>query len=99
VTQRPETRGLLWPSKLALLERLPRSILWVGPTDGDIARRLVARGGAGVFAPGDATGVAAWVEHVYLHPAAPDPPLTGEPGVEEGCATWEKWFREIARDL
>ena len=38
VTQRPETRGLLWPSKLALLERLPRPVLFVGPTDGSHRR-------------------------------------------------------------
>ena len=61
VTQRPETRGLLWPSKLALLERLPRPVLYVGPEDGDIARRLRARGHAGVFAIGQATAVAEWV--------------------------------------
>ena len=65
VTQRPETRGLLWPSKLALLERLPRPILFVGPEDGAIARRLRARGNAGVFAPGQAEAVAQWIEDVF----------------------------------
>ena len=52
VTQRPETQGLLWPSKLAALEKLPRPLLFVGPPEGAIARRLQARGEAGVFEPG-----------------------------------------------
>lgn len=58
-TQRPETQGLLWPSKLALMRDVGRPILWIGPTDGAIARLL---NGAGVFSPGDAEGVAAWLE-------------------------------------
>ena len=61
-TQRPETRGLLWPSKLALLERLPRPVLYVGPVDGAIANRLRRRAGTGIFAPGQAEEVAAWIE-------------------------------------
>ena len=65
VTQRLETRGLLWPSKLALLERLPRPVLFVGPTEGAIANRLRARGDAGVFAPGESEAVACWIEDVF----------------------------------
>ena len=68
VTQRPETRGLLWPSKLALLERLPRPILYVGPPDGAIAQRLRSRGTAGTFAPGQAVAVADWIEELYHCP-------------------------------
>ena len=62
VTQRPETRGLLWPSKLALVASLPRPILWVGPPDGAIARDLARLPQAGIFAPGDAAGVVRWLE-------------------------------------
>ena len=62
VTQKPETCGLLWPSKLALVTALPRPILWVGPTDRAIARELKGMPQAGVFAPGDADGVAKWLE-------------------------------------
>ena len=40
VTQIPATRGCLWPSKLGLVLTLPRPILWVGATDGVIAREL-----------------------------------------------------------
>jgi hypothetical protein len=62
VTQLPAAQGLLWPSKLSLLLSLPRPILWVGPTDGAIARTLRAVPHAVVFAPGDATAVAGWLQ-------------------------------------
>ncbi len=61
VTQRPETCGLLWPSKLALVTSLPRPLLWVGPADRAIARDLATLPQAGIFGPGDAAGVASWV--------------------------------------
>lgn len=51
VTQRPETAGCLWPSKLALALRLDRPVLWVGATDGGIAGTVRAAGHA-VVAPG-----------------------------------------------
>ncbi len=60
-TQRPETRGLLWPSKLALATLLPRPVLWVGPVDGAVAHWLTATTDCGIFAPGNAEGVAAFV--------------------------------------
>jgi hypothetical protein len=61
VTQKPETCGLLWPSKLALVTALPRPILWVGPADRAIARDLAALPQAGIFRPGDAAGIARWL--------------------------------------
>jgi colanic acid biosynthesis glycosyl transferase WcaI len=61
VTQKAEVCGMLWPSKLALILALPRPILFVGPVDGDIGRSLRALPHAGVFAPGDARGVASWL--------------------------------------
>ncbi len=60
-TQLPAARGLLWPSKLALMLTLPRPILFVGPVDGAIAADLRGLAHAGVFAPGDAEGVARWI--------------------------------------
>ncbi len=60
-TQLPAVRGLLWPSKLALMLTLPRPILFVGSTDGAIARELRGFAHAGTFAPGDAEGVAGWI--------------------------------------
>jgi colanic acid biosynthesis glycosyl transferase WcaI len=62
VTQRPETRGLLWPSKLGLVTALARPILFIGPTEGAIAAELRAFPHAGIFAPGDSIGVAGWLE-------------------------------------
>jgi glycosyltransferase involved in cell wall biosynthesis len=62
VTQLPEVRGLLWPSKLALLLGLPRRILFIGPREGAIASLLAARPESGVFAPGDFAAVARWLE-------------------------------------
>lgn len=61
VTQLPAAQGLLWPSKLGLILALPRPILWVGPTDGAIARQLRSLPQTGVFAPGEAQQVADWL--------------------------------------
>jgi hypothetical protein len=61
-TQRPEVAGLLWPSKLALLDLLPRPIVWIGPLDGAIAGLLRGRPGLNaIFAPDDTRGLAAWL--------------------------------------
>jgi len=60
-TQLPAVRGLLWPSKLALMLTILRPLLFVGPPDGAIAAELRALPHAGVFAPGDAEGVARWI--------------------------------------
>jgi hypothetical protein len=61
-TQRPETCGLLWPSKLALLKHLPRPLVWVGPREGAIATLLEREQPlAVVFAPGEAGALAAWL--------------------------------------
>jgi len=61
VTQKIGTQGLLWPSKLALAMDLERPILWVGPK-GAISALLGKSASAGIFEPGDATGIANWVE-------------------------------------
>ena len=61
-TQREATRGLLWPSKLALLQTLPRPIVWVGAPAGAIAASLRSHSGLnGVFVPGDAEHLAQWL--------------------------------------
>lgn len=63
-TQKVETQGLLWPSKLAVLKHLNRPILWIGPTEGGIARMLQKNHPrAGLFAPGDCQGVTAWLRN------------------------------------
>ena len=61
VSQLPAAQGLLWPSKLALVMSLPRSILFVGPVDGAIAAELRRFPHAGIFSPGDADAVAEWI--------------------------------------
>ena len=95
VTQRPETRGLLWPSKLALLERLPRPLLFVGPADGAIARALRERGNAGVFSPGQAEAVAQWIAEQYHGGAASDAgPSRALPTFAEQSGLLQSWLLE-----
>jgi hypothetical protein len=60
-TQKPEASSLVWPSKLALMLDLPRRIAWVGRTDGAVAALLRTGEDNGVFAPGDAAGLARWL--------------------------------------
>ena len=97
-TQRPETRGLLWPSKLALLARLPRPLLYVGPVEGAIADRLRRRAGAAVFAPGQAEAVAAWVEScqrgIVDHANAGE--VTASTTLVEKCRQLESWLSACA---
>ncbi|MDP9292604.1 MAG: glycosyltransferase family 4 protein [Verrucomicrobiota bacterium] len=65
VTQRPEARGLVWPSKLALLLDLARPILWIGENDGAIAQTLSQAGTSGIFQPREPGKVAEWIEAQY----------------------------------
>ncbi len=85
VTQRPQTQGLLWPSKLALIRTLPGRILFVGPPNGAIADELRRLPQAGIFAPGDAEKIADWLED--------SPPMT--PVISDAAAVraagLEKW--------
>ncbi len=85
VTQKPETQGLLWPSKLALVTTLPRRILWIGPTDGAIARDLRRLPQAGIFAPGESEKVADWLQN-----APPAAPVVSDPATVREAAL-EKW--------
>lgn len=58
VTLRSGYAGLVYPSKLAGVLAVGRPVLFVGPTDGEIAT-LLRRENCGVaLAPGDATGLA-----------------------------------------
>ena len=93
-TQRPETRGLLWPSKLALLERLPRPVLYVGPVGGAIAQRLRLRGGTGVYAPGQAEEVAEWVERSQRDGTvgSSKPDGTSPNALDNECQELEAWL-------
>ena len=83
VTQKPETCGLLWPSKLALVTSLPRVILWVGPTNRAIARDLAKLPQAGIFAPGDAGGAAKWLSDPCVECVLRDPVVTRQAAIQE----------------
>ena len=91
VTQKPETCGLLWPSKLALVTSLPRPILWVGRVDRAIARDLGSLPQSGIFAPGDAAGVVDWLGKTALQskPVTRDPVAIRAAGLDE----WVKIIR------
>ncbi len=92
VTQRPETRGLLWPSKLGLVSALPRPILFIGPTDGAIAADFHKYPHAGIFAPGDHAGVAGWLEGLK---ARTSPISNVADAVRHRTEALEAWMRLI----
>jgi len=97
VTQRPETRGLLWPSKLALVLSLPRRIVFVGP-DGEIARTLGELPHAGVFAPGDARGLAEWIAEraENREPVPLAAVLDAAAHRADSLTKWRAWMRELS---
>ncbi|MEQ1851011.1 MAG: hypothetical protein ABMA01_05395 [Chthoniobacteraceae bacterium] len=86
VTQLPAVRGLLWPSKLALVKTLPRPLLFVGPTEGAIAGELRGLPHAGIFAPGDAEGVARWVAEMRTRRPDIPPEALVDPRAERESA-------------
>jgi hypothetical protein len=74
VTQRPETAGCLWPSKLALAVRVGRPVLWVGSRDGGVARWLQDQGHF-ACAPGEAGALAREIARLAAVPRlAPSDP-------------------------
>jgi len=56
-TQRPDTKGCLWPSKLALALLLDRPVLWIGPAESAV-RTLLEDRGHFCFVPGESSPVA-----------------------------------------
>ena len=93
-TQRPETLGLLWPSKLAVLARVPRPLLWVGPSNGAIAKSFTALPHAGAFSPDDARGIADWVRK---HATQPPRLAYAPPTAEETTAGAERMAKLIGQ--
>lgn len=97
VTERPEVRGLLWPSKLALLLALPRPILFVGPTDGAIAAELRPLAHARSFLPGTPGALADWLLELKAAPLHPER-LTVIDAAEHRAKSvrqWAAWIQEI----
>lgn len=91
-TQRPETLGMLWPSKLAVLLRLPRPLLWIGPTSSAAAQAVMQHPGSAAFAPGQADAAAAWLLETIAKSAA-HPPATQircEPDRQTGLESWRQ---------
>lgn len=66
-TQRPETAGCLWPSKLALAVRVGRPVLWIGSRDGGVAGWLQDQGHF-VCAPGDSEALAREIARLVAIP-------------------------------
>jgi colanic acid biosynthesis glycosyl transferase WcaI len=64
-TQKPVTRGLLWPSKLGLIMMLPRPIVFIGAKNGAIALELLSHYSSRTFAPGDAQSLADHIQETY----------------------------------
>lgn len=94
VTQRPETQGLLWPSKLSLAMDIPRRILWVGPVNGAAARTLAASPYAGIFAPGQSRRIADWLEATPNIPV--DKITDAATHRESALAAWAATLHEVA---
>ena len=42
-SQNPRTKGLLWPSKLAVMQFVPRHVLWLGPSESAISEQIRSR--------------------------------------------------------
>ena len=97
VTQRPEVRGLLWPSKLGFVLTLPRPILFIGPTDGAIAQELRAFPHARIFAPGRVEEVAAWIERLRCEPIEVPRAATFDARAhrELSLRTWLEWMNAL----
>jgi glycosyltransferase involved in cell wall biosynthesis len=61
-SQKESLQGLLWPSKLALMTLTARPILWLGPTQGQIATDLATASPLnGLFSPGHPEAIAQWL--------------------------------------
>jgi colanic acid biosynthesis glycosyl transferase WcaI len=91
VTQRPEVRGLLWPSKLSLMLTLPRPILFVGP-NGAIAQELRAFPHSGIFDPGAVNQVADWIERLRSEHLSAWKPFDAKAHREQSLLTWCEWI-------
>lgn len=95
VTQRPETAGLLWPSKLGLVLTLPRPLLFIGSPDGAIARDLQSSRHAGVFAPSQVEAIAGWLLEQRRKPAAVSLEETFDAGAHR-TASLKRWKEIVA---
>ena len=61
VTRKPEMKGLIWPSKLALALLSGRPLLWIGDTDSATSRALMENDRNGAFRADQQEEVVAWL--------------------------------------
>ena len=101
-TQKPEAKGLLWPSKLALMMRLRRPILWIGPRDTAIFHDLSIYPENAVFEAGEASATAAWLLRLKSTGIAPltnnatlSPKHLFDP--EAGGQKWRDWIGSLKK--
>lgn len=102
-TQKRAAMGLLWPSKLARIIPLDKPLLWIGPTDGAVARSLGQRANTACFEPSDSQGIVHWLESLYLkNTSFPATPIADEQTnrlyeqiIQTSCQQWEKWLLEV----
>jgi hypothetical protein len=95
VTQRPETAGLLWPSKLGLVLALPRPLLFIGSPVGAIARELGSYRHAGTFSAGEPEKIAAWLLERRRQPAVVPIIETFDAGAHRS-ASLQRWQEIVA---
>lgn len=93
-TQRPETFGQLWPSKLAVLAAIPRPFLWIGPREGSVARATESIGRGRAFAPGQARELADWIEPLAAQELGPVT-VDLERLRSDRTAALEQWVRVV----
>ena len=99
VTQRTETEGMLYPSKLSTFFLTDTPLVWIGSTIGAIADQLRDRPRTCVAAPGDAETIADFLDGI------PSPPSPGwkddrtaafanriQSRRQEGLDIWRGWL-------
>jgi colanic acid biosynthesis glycosyl transferase WcaI len=104
VTQKPAVEGLVFPSKLYAGLAAGRPVIFIGPTDGDVAR-VLREGGCGLaFAAGDADGVAGAIEQLAADRARGEAMgangrrmLESRFSRDGAIAAWEELLRETTR--
>ncbi|GAB4243604.1 MAG: hypothetical protein OHK005_08040 [Candidatus Methylacidiphilales bacterium] len=88
-TQREETAGMLWPSKVAALAERAQAVLWIGPRPEGATHPLLNRTDVGSFRPGEAEAAAAWLESIRN--GSPAPAVLNRVGARDvGLAYWRQ---------
>lgn len=98
VTQNPLTRGLLWPSKLGLVMKLPRPLIFVGSAQGTIADELERLPTAKLFEPGESDRLARYITELYEHwPPECPPRIAQQDERQEALRDWLMLVERLER--